>query len=64
VRNGAPITKPPISLPQRNGDLFSRLQTFLPQMEEANKHLETEEIAAEAKFEAPEYVLIDNYLTL
>jgi hypothetical protein len=30
-------------------------------MEEANKHLETDEIAAEAKFEDPEYVLINNF---
>ncbi|KAL4527136.1 hypothetical protein Ndes2526B_g09151 [Nannochloris sp. 'desiccata'] len=54
VRNDAPTVKPPISQPQRNGDLLTRLQTFLPQMEEANKNLEVYETAAEARFEDPE----------
>ena len=54
VRNEAQIAKPSISQPQRNGDLLSRLQTFLPQMEEANKNLDVEETAAEARFEDPE----------
>jgi hypothetical protein len=54
VRNDAPTTKPSISQPQRNGDLFSRLRTFLPQMEEANKTLDVEGTATEARFEDPE----------
>lgn len=56
LRNDAPTAKPAISQPQRNGDLLSRLQTFLPQMEAANKNLEIDEAAAEARFEDPAYV--------
>lgn len=54
VRNDAQTAKPSIFQPQRNGDLLSRLQTFLPQMEEANKNLDVEKTAAEARFEDPE----------
>ena len=53
VGNQRPTTKPPISQPPRNSDLLGRLQSFLPQMEDANKQLNATGHAPELGFEEP-----------
>ena len=51
--------KPPIFQPQPNSALLGRLQSFLPQIEQANRNLPpAEDVDAEDRFEEPAYVYI------
>lgn len=53
VGNQRPTVKPPISQPVGKSALLGRLQSFLPQMEQANKEIDAAGNAPEVGFEEP-----------